>query len=247
MKNIIFDLYGTLIDIRTDEGSDELYERMALLYRCFGAPYDPKDLKQAFFRMTEEEQEKIGGRWPEPDLRIVCRRMLKEKGGTCRNEAAWTEQTGWIFRQLSTRKRRLYPGVKELLRKLKEDGYGVYLLSNAQSVFTLPELKLSGIDSFFDGIFISSDHQVKKPSPVFAERLFQEYGLNPKDCVMIGNDFRTDMETAFLTGMKGIFINSDGYEKKQIEEMQKLYNKTVDVKESIIELTEEEYYAGLAE
>lgn len=247
MRNFVFDLYGTLIDIRTDEEDVRLYERMAFLYRCFGAVYSPVEMKRTYFRMIREEQEKIGGQWPEPDLRAVFIRMLKEKGGSCRNESAWAEQTGKIFRMFSLRRRRLYPGAEELLQKLKQDGFGIYLLSNAQSVFTLPELRQTGIERYFDGIFISSDYHVKKPSPEFAGHLFREAGITPQSCVIIGNDFSSDMRTAAVTGMKGIYINSDGREKKQIEELRKLYNETAETRESICELTEEEYYAGMAE
>ncbi len=36
-QNYIFDLYGTLLDIRTDEDDPLLWDRMAALYSCCGA------------------------------------------------------------------------------------------------------------------------------------------------------------------------------------------------------------------
>ena len=43
----IFDLYGTLVDIRTDENKKELWDRLALFYVFYGAGYTPDELHQA--------------------------------------------------------------------------------------------------------------------------------------------------------------------------------------------------------
>ena len=40
-KNYIFDLYGTLIDIRTDEDDKALWEKMVLFYGYREAEYTP--------------------------------------------------------------------------------------------------------------------------------------------------------------------------------------------------------------
>ena len=46
-SNYIFDLYGTLVDIWTDEESPVLWEQMASLYSCYGADYTAEALKVA--------------------------------------------------------------------------------------------------------------------------------------------------------------------------------------------------------
>ena len=50
----IFDLYGTLVDIRTDEDKAELWERLSLFYAYYGAKYTPDELKRSYRRLTEE-------------------------------------------------------------------------------------------------------------------------------------------------------------------------------------------------
>ena len=49
----IFDLYGTLVDIRTDEESLELWGKMSLLYEYKGASYTPSELRDAFEQSIE--------------------------------------------------------------------------------------------------------------------------------------------------------------------------------------------------
>lgn len=55
----IFDLYETLIDIRTDENSRLLWKGMAQLYARFGALYSPGQLQSAYIRMVSEEQDRL--------------------------------------------------------------------------------------------------------------------------------------------------------------------------------------------
>ena len=53
-RHCIFDLYGTLVDIRTDERSPGLWEDMAELYRRRGAAWEPEALQKSYFRLIEE-------------------------------------------------------------------------------------------------------------------------------------------------------------------------------------------------
>ena len=58
-KNYLFDLYGTLVDINTDEWCDEIWDRMALIYTLSGAPYTGKELHENYDRLVQEEKKKI--------------------------------------------------------------------------------------------------------------------------------------------------------------------------------------------
>ena len=49
-----------------------------------------------------------------------------------------------------------------MLLAIRAAGKRVWLLSNAQRVFTGPELQKLGIDDCFNGIYISSDYDCKK-------------------------------------------------------------------------------------
>ena len=66
--------------------------------------------------------------------------MFQKKGVQADIELAI--HAGQFFRILSTEYIRLYDGAKELLAALRETGKKVYLLSNAQRIFTAYELKL---------------------------------------------------------------------------------------------------------
>ena len=116
---------------------------------------------------------------------------------------------GQLFRVLTTDYLRLYPGVPDLLSALREQGRGVYLLSNAQRIFTAGELNILGIAKYFDGILISSDCGVKKPDPRFFRMLLDRYHLDLASCVMVGNDCHSDIAGAQSVGLDTIYIHSN--------------------------------------
>lgn len=55
-KNYVFDLYGTLIDINTDEWSIELWEKMAVYYGYKGAIYTAEELNEEYGKLVEAEK-----------------------------------------------------------------------------------------------------------------------------------------------------------------------------------------------
>lgn len=50
-NNYIFDLYGTLIDINTDEWNDDLWKKIAILYAYKGAHYTYDELNEEYDRL----------------------------------------------------------------------------------------------------------------------------------------------------------------------------------------------------
>ena len=108
-ENYIFDLYGTLVDIKTDEMEISLWKKLVKLYAAYGAVYKPKQLRKAYIRLDREERDilkkKTGCEYPEIKLECVFFRLLKEApSGNMRvpeNEAVWSEFMANAFRTLS--------------------------------------------------------------------------------------------------------------------------------------------------
>lgn len=116
---------------------------------------------------------------------------------------------GRRFRALSTEYIRLYDGARELLSALRERGCRLWLLSNAQAVFTRWELEQLGLKDCFDGVYLSSDYGVKKPDRRFFEVLLHERGILPEQAVMIGNDGVCDIAGAQALGLSTVYIRSN--------------------------------------
>ena len=203
MANILFDLYGTLIDIHTDEEKGSFWK--AFSKRTFEYhPYKKEELKRKYFDYCI----KLSNEVDEIDILEVFRELFHQDLDT-------TKLIASEFRRLSTKYIRLYPGVKKLLSKLREDGHNIYLLSNAQESFTIPELNKFELVPYFDGIAISSMYGYKKPSSSFYYALISKYNLGISNTIMIGNDYECDYKAAKSLGLKAIYIHSNLTPKDQ--------------------------------
>lgn len=205
-KNYIFDLYGTLVDIKTNEEKESLWEGLADFYGSCGAVYFPAELKNVYLRLLGQEERSHGQNY---DVRIekIFQRMFENKN--VHKDIEYALEAGRLFRRLSIEYIRLYDGVPALLSALKSRGGKIFLLSNAQSIFTVHELRQLGIYDFFDGIYISSDYGVKKPDIRFFNILIEKERLVPKECIMIGNDRNADIAGALSAGMGTFYIHSN--------------------------------------
>ena len=207
----IFDLYGTLVDIHTNEDSPALWRSMAEWYSQQGAAYRPEELHRAYLRAVAQAGGLSGGDthegYPEIRLDLVFQELFRKKGADTGVEQAI--RAGRRFRELSTEYIRLYSGARELLGALRERGCGVWLLSNAQSIFTSWELERLGVAECFDGIYLSSDCGVKKPDRRFFQTLLRERQIAPETAVMIGNDGVCDIQGGRAVGLDTFYIRSN--------------------------------------
>ena len=213
-RDCIFDLYGTLVDIHTDEASPRLWAHMAEVYRREGALYQPGELRNAYSRLVGELEDGAASAdgyaheaHPEIQIEQVFQRLYQEKGVDA--DAGLAIRTGLAFRRQSTEYLRLYPGAAELLRGLRSLGCGVWLLSNAQDIFTRQELEDLGLDGLFDGVYLSSDYGVKKPDPRFFHALLQDRAIPVGSAVMVGNDGVCDIAGARAVGLSTVYIRSN--------------------------------------
>lgn len=212
-ENYIFDLYGTLVDIHTNEGKASLWKNMAHIYSMTGAHYTASELRKKYRYLCRQETLEMAERMKcdEEEVEIlldnVFEKLFMDKG--VHVDGGQLSQTIITFRSLSMCRIRLFEGVPELLLRLKKAGKKCFLLSNAQRTFTEAEMKLLGIFDSFDGILYSSDAGVKKPSKKFYDALFVKYHLQKETSVMVGNEYTADVLGAHEYGIDSIHVNED--------------------------------------
>lgn len=208
--DLIFDLYGTLVDIHTEEDA-LVWEKTALYFGYYGAQYTPEELKNAFEAEVAARKGKAGQSYecfPDIPFHQVMADLFRKKG-IAENADALGVQAAQLFRISSTEYIRLYPHVLESLDTLHKKGYRLWLLSNAQEVFTRYELRHLGLLDAFDGIYISSSYGFRKPDVRFFRALLEEQHLDPKACLMIGNDRDTDMAGAEAAGLATFYMHTE--------------------------------------
>ena len=224
--NFLFDLYGTLADIKTDEEMQSLWYGFAWLL----GESDVEKVKYEYHAICQKYADARAHKLVEFDLLRVFEEMIENRGGDKAKAGALARE----FRLLSRQKLRLFPSVVEILKGLKERGAGVYLVSNAQACFTRDELDELEITPLFDGILISSDAGVKKPDIEIFNIAFEKFSLDKNECFYVGNDLHDDVLGAYSAGLKTVYIETEQsgkypditivphYEIKTHEEMKEL-------------------------
>lgn len=92
-------------------------------------------------------------------------------------------------------------GMPELVKALKESGYGIYVLSNFGQRF----YQMKDHDDLFalaDGILISSDHKLVKPFRAIYELLLSKFSLRAEECLFI-DDLEENIYGARAAGLHG--------------------------------------------
>ena len=200
--DLIFDLYGTLVDIHTEE-SDAVWEKTAIYFGFYGAHYTGPELKRAFDAAIAAREAKAGQSYecfPDIPFETVMAQLFQDRGVTEDSERLGVN-AAQLFRILSFDYIRLYPDVLDALALLRKKGFRLWLLSNAQQVFTAYELRHLGLGEQLDGIFLSSDYRCRKPDSRFFRALLESRQLDPGKCLMIGNDRQTDIAGAAALGL----------------------------------------------
>ena len=214
----VFDLYGTLVDIHTDEEQMEVWEKLSLFYGYYGAFYNAMELKDAYGELVKGKEKNLKSTLekdpkysheasPEIEITEVFLELFREKGVEA--EETLAVHAGQFFRVLTTEYVRLYEGTTEMLLRLRKAGKKIYLLSNAQRIFTEYEMRSLDLVKYFDAILISSDYKTKKPDKRFFDILLDKYEIDPGKALFVGNDSCSDIAGAQGVGMDTFYIKSN--------------------------------------
>ncbi len=74
-----------------------------------------------------------------------------------------------------------------LVERLKEQGYGVYLLSNASTRID-EQLRFCPAYPLMDGRVVSAEERLMKPDPAIYRLLCDRYGLDPAACLFVDDN-----------------------------------------------------------
>ena len=195
-KNFIFDVYGTLVDIRTNEYEETTWSKLKDTLSFYGVEYTVSELREAYFSSCDLQMTLGKKRFvhPEVDVVEVFRHIFENKNKKASRSLA--THIAQQFRAFSTEYLRVFDGVTDVLKELKHAGKKLYILSNAQACFTKPELAKLGLLKYFNGVVLSSDEGCAKPDATLFARLLKRYDLKRGECVYIGNDPLSDVDGA---------------------------------------------------
>jgi putative hydrolase of the HAD superfamily len=198
LSAVLFDVYGTLVDIHTNEHRDDVFDSVSrfLEYRRVFIP--GKELKKLYFDHIDQQIARSRERHPEVDVTRAFGHVLRERGRT--NDRYLTMITAQLYRSLCRERFRLYDDTFWTLNEFRKR-YRLGIVSDAQRVFCKPELQTLRLENFFDALVISSDYGFRKPDPRLFHIALAALDVPASEAAYIGNKYETDLVGAKEAGL----------------------------------------------
>lgn len=206
-KAVLFDLYGTLIDIRTDEDDPWVYQMLSRFLSYHSVRVKPEELKDAFNTGVKEYMRKSAEACPEVDVYMVFKEIMRRYGDGEYPECSISD-VSVLFRSLTIRSFGLFPRVKESLESISSK-CRVALVSDAQWVFTEPEIATAGLDRFFEHRVLSSRFGFKKPDRRLFDIALGKIGTKAEDALYVGDNPYRDLPGAKNAGLDFILFRNE--------------------------------------
>ncbi|MGN1188691.1 MAG: hypothetical protein ACI4R6_09370, partial [Lachnospiraceae bacterium] len=109
-KHAVFDLYGTLVDIHTDESNKNFWKKLAKYLRKHNVHYEYKELKKEYSRLCDSYKDKLLSKTPDSRVEInisdVFYDLCSRKNAGITRE--FSDSFGRYFRKISTAYIRVY-------------------------------------------------------------------------------------------------------------------------------------------
>lgn len=186
IKHLVFDMGNVLIR----------YNAQYYVEKYAPSPEDRPLLMREVFQSVEWIMVDHGTMTPQEAAASCCKRLPAHlHKAAAQLYANWNQDIPLI------------PGMEELIGRLKQAGYGIYLLSNTGQYYhdfrkNIPALR------WFDGEFISSDWKLLKPEPAIYQTFCQHFHLIPAQCLFV-DDLPQNVYGAQRAGMNGVVFYGD--------------------------------------
>lgn len=204
IKGLIFDLYGTLIDIQTDEDDFYTYDTVSKWLQYKGVKIDPEVLKTKYISKINDKMEASKEQYPEVRVEEIFAEI-------CSENAIWKSDTRYlgietskVFRSASLRRMRPFQESLKILQRYND--IPKCLVSNGQRVFSEKELRFMGLYEFFDYVIFSSDVRYKKPDHRIFKIALDRLNLKPGEVLSIGDTVENDIIAPQEMGMEAMHI-----------------------------------------
>jgi putative hydrolase of the HAD superfamily len=194
-KAVIFDLFGTLVDIFSREGYYSVISEMISILKA------PKDDFLKLWQATSDRRVTGGFHNLEANLEYICGELKVPITKTQLNLARWV-RFDYVSLALSPR-----PDAIETLSRLKSDGLKIGLVSNCS---TEPPViwPHTPFAPFFDTAIFSSTAGMQKPDPKIYLMATEKLGVQPQDCLYIGDGDSHELTGAAGVGMHPVLIRA---------------------------------------
>jgi putative hydrolase of the HAD superfamily len=198
LEAVLFDMYGTLVDIKTNEHRDDIFEALSRFLEYRRVFIGGKEFKELYFDQISQQFARSREKHPEIDVAKAFGRVLSERAAT--NDRYLAMIATQLYRSLSREHLRLFEETFWTLNEFRKH-YRLGIVSDAQRLFCNPELRALRLENFFDALVISSDYGFRKPDPRLFHIALAALNAPAGRAAYIGNSYETDLVGAREAGV----------------------------------------------
>ncbi|WP_291494456.1 HAD family hydrolase [Desulfurella sp.] len=201
-KNIFFDLYGTLIDIKTDDYKPEIFYNLSNFLNYEGIRVEKEFFQSRFEENIKHQLSVSQEKYPDVDIKKAFYDTILSFGyNTC---DYLLDTIMKIYRTLSILEFNVFDDVHKVLSNLKKD-YNLGLISDAQTIFLYKEISILSLESYFSSITHSSVLGFRKPDERIFKIALDKANVKASESVYIGDSIKRDIGSK-KAGMTFILI-----------------------------------------
>ena len=141
---------------------------------------------------------------------------------------AFLERRALIFRERYVPYLRLTPGAKELVQRLRKEGFKLVIATSANEEELNTMLERVGLDDFIDKKTSSSDADRSKPDPDIIRAALTKGNLQPSAAILLG-DTPYDVEAAARAGVDTVALLCGGWDAESLSGAIAIYKDPADL------------------
>lgn len=189
IKALIFDLDGTLYRNRR---LDRLYEESVYHLLAERFRISPARARRRFWAYYQDLETRL--QRPPSKLYTLSKLGVSDR--------VWAQRHGRIHASAVLKPN---PRLKTTLLRLARL-YRLGIVTNNHRRNTEETLAALGVEGIFDEILTLSESRIFKPSPELYNRMAERLGVNPQDCLSVGDRYYQDLQPAAAAGMQTLLV-----------------------------------------
>ncbi len=191
---LLFDLYGTLIDIEVDEENESVFKFIARWLNAQGFNVTPKKLAFLYKSCIESNRKTRKDKINEYEITSIFYEVIKSMNPAKRPRRL-SECAARIFRVMTTRYINLIDETFELMKRAKKHGVRIGIVANAQRFNAEAELEMFDINKYLDYCLFSSDIGTRMPDPSIFLKARSDFCPDAKEIYFITSHSKNNVES----------------------------------------------------
>ena len=206
-KAILFDMDNTIL--AQERVSPKSWERVFARFASQLGGLDVKRFTDAMNEIRPRLQgDPVWDQWARLNMEASRRELVAlvfSHLGVNAGETA--DEVASAYAEIIEASLEVFPGAMGTLKRIREMGKGMALITNGLSDFQRGKIGRFGLEPFFDCIVIEEEFGVGKPDPRVFQHALGQLAVQPWDAMMVGDNLEADIAGAQSQGIYTVWVD----------------------------------------